>query len=434
MWGDIGEWFKRNIQRIAWCLLAMGVIMVIYFLINAIVNGYWIWGGKLNIAETGEVGDFVGGFVGTIISAAGFLFLYLTLKEQRQASEDQRKSFEKERFESRFFELLKFHRENVSAMKIELKYDKALINETHEGAQAIKFVYQQVMEARDEIKPFFRKIDVSDFYDPTYYKSLEEEFTIKKRKISLKEIAKMNIAYHVVFFGVDYYGKHIIKNALERKYDSKLIGEILDYMALKPLEQTENWDSWRRLRKMEIMRKKESVKNIYWLRQTQSKRSDVTLADTDLQAEDDKPVFYRDNYIKYYGGHQIRLGHYFRHLFQMVNYVNDNKLFQYQQKYDYVKLLRAQMSTYEQVVFYFNSLSSIGDIWELCISKRFKNNTTPPSDEEIVNKQLVTKYNLIKNLANGQLLKQSFTRHYPDINYEFQDFPNNRILLEKKYI
>lgn len=426
------KWVSKSIQRVAWGLVGLSVVMVVYLLIKAAIYGYTIGAGEINFEATGQVGDFIGGFVGTIISAAGFLFLYLTLKEQRNATKDQRRAFEKERFENRFFELLKLYRDNVSAMSIELTDETTTQITKIEGNKAMKFIYHQIMEARDEIKPFFRKIDEHEIYEAEYHKTLKGEYTILNRDISLKEIAKMNIAYHIVFFGVDYYGKHIILNALSGKYKRNLIVEIIDYMALKPYHETANWNFWTRIRKMELSQKKHSVKNIYWKRETQSKASDVTLSNVD--ENDSDQIFYRDNFVKYYGGHQLRLGHYFRHMYQTVNYVNDIKLFTYVEKYEYIKMLRAQMSTYEQIVFYFNSLSSMGDIWELCLSKRFDASMSQPTEIELLNKQLVTKYNLIKNLANGQLLKQSFTRNYPDIAYEFQTTPAGRKDLENKYL
>ena len=74
-----------------------------------------------------------------------------------------------------------------------------------------------------------------------------------------------------------------------------------------------------------------------------------------------KKTVYNDNVI-YYGGHKVRLGHYFRHLFQTVKFVDRVTFLNTEQKREYVKMLRAQMSDYEQEIFFFNSLS-IGREW-----------------------------------------------------------------------
>ena len=75
--------------------------------------------------------------------------------------------------------------------------------------------------------------------------------------------------------------------------------------------------------------------------------------------------FYDNDFVKYYGGHQHRLGHYFRHLFQAAQYVNNQNRLDKKGKYFYMKTLRAQLSTYEQEVLFINSLSFLGMSWEL---------------------------------------------------------------------
>jgi hypothetical protein len=60
-------------------------------------------------------------------------------------------------------------------------------------------------------------------------------------------------------------------------------------------------------------------------------------------------------------GHQSRLGHYYRHLFQTVSFVDKSKLLI--EKYDFVKTLRAQLSTHEQAMLLVNSLCPLGDTW-----------------------------------------------------------------------
>lgn len=60
-------------------------------------------------------------------------------------------------------------------------------------------------------------------------------------------------------------------------------------------------------------------------------------------------------------GHQHRLGHYYRHLYQAVRYVDGQKLGI--TRYDYVKTIRAQLSTHEQALLLVNSLTPLGDAW-----------------------------------------------------------------------
>ena len=64
-----------------------------------------------------------------------------------------------------------------------------------------------------------------------------------------------------------------------------------------------------------------------------------------------------------FSGHNSRLGHYFRHLYQTVKYVveQDNEVIK--DKYGYIKIIRAQLSNYEQVLLYYNAISVFGKPW-----------------------------------------------------------------------
>lgn len=65
----------------------------------------------------------------------------------------------------------------------------------------------------------------------------------------------------------------------------------------------------------------------------------------------------------YFEGHQFRLGHYFRHLYQAISYLDSTGFLSDDQKISYAKLLRAQLSTYEQALFFINSISPLGLNW-----------------------------------------------------------------------
>jgi hypothetical protein len=60
-------------------------------------------------------------------------------------------------------------------------------------------------------------------------------------------------------------------------------------------------------------------------------------------------------------GHQSRLGHYYRHLFQSVRFVDRQTLDI--DKYEFVKTIRAQLSTHEQALLLLNSLTPLGRNW-----------------------------------------------------------------------
>jgi len=126
---------------------------------------------------------------------------------------------------------------------------------------------------------------------------------------------------------------------------------------------------------------------------------------------------------KPFEGHQYRLGHYFRHLYQTVRYMNEQpaNLVDFELKYKYIKTLRAQLSNQEQLLLFLNSLSILGMPWEkgkgICINNR-----------------LITKYNLIKNIPGDFTNTINVNEYYPDIDYEGQLIKTkNRLELEKNY-
>jgi hypothetical protein len=64
-------------------------------------------------------------------------------------------------------------------------------------------------------------------------------------------------------------------------------------------------------------------------------------------------------------GHLNRFGHYYRHLFQTVKFVvNQNvELISEEQKLEYLRTLRAQLSDHEQVMLYYNAVVGFGQAW-----------------------------------------------------------------------
>jgi hypothetical protein len=111
-------------------------------------------------------------------------------------------------------------------------------------------------------------------------------------------------------------------------------------------------------------------------------------------------IIYCFTYTDKYDGHQSRLGHYFRHLFQMVKFIDKEEYLTNDEKYFYVKTLRAQLSTFELAIFFFNSLSDFGKPW---------------SQEKI---DLIEKYQFIKNIPIGFLFGIDPKQYYPKIKYE----------------
>ena len=80
-------------------------------------------------------------------------------------------------------------------------------------------------------------------------------------------------------------------------------------------------------------------------------------------------------------------GHYYRQMYQTVNYVIKTKWLNEDERYDYVKLLRAQLSDYEQMMLFYNSMSVNGSSWR-----------DAQSHTEIEKMSLIGRFCLIKNI------------------------------------
>jgi len=80
-------------------------------------------------------------------------------------------------------------------------------------------------------------------------------------------------------------------------------------------------------------------------------------------------------YGKWFIIFNAELGHYFRHLYHIVKFVDNNSYFslskkeKYLKEYDYIKILRAQLSNSELVLLSLNALSENGTKFKPLIEK-----------------------------------------------------------------
>jgi len=92
-----------------------------------------------------------------------------------------------------------------------------------------------------------------------------------------------------------------------------------------------------------------------------------------------------------FNGHQSRLGHYYRNIYQIIKFIDKQKYLLDADKKDYAKMLRAQMSNHELAIFFYNSLSPLGKEWTL--------RKTTLNGKKV---SFIEKYEFIKNIPlNG---------------------------------
>lgn len=376
-------------------LTGISLAITVFFCIRMAMDGYWFWSGAILFDKTGQVGDFIGGVVGTIFSGAGFYFLYLTLNEQRTA-------IAKERFENKFFELIKLHRGNVS----ELRYS----TENSQGRKVFRVIFKEFIDCLGEVQRFSQSEDANKILKPDYKSILERIVEPINKGMDLYQLVTIDIAFCIIFFGVGREGEAILEKLFSHKYDSAFSARLIHYMKLKPKQSSSEYGKWMHLNGHDFLVREEILVELF------EKTNSSAMANYSDRANSCRPS---GIYDKYYGGHQHRLGHYYRHLFQSYKFLNTQGFLTWEEKYFYGKTLRAQLSTYEQALLFIDSISSLGFKWEFTPDYEKAKNLSDM--ENIVHKQewrLITRYHLIKNLPGENFYDIRFKDYYPNVAYE----------------
>lgn len=115
----------------------------------------------------------------------------------------------------------------------------------------------------------------------------------------------------------------------------------------------------------------------------------------------------------YEGFMQGELDHYFRYFYRILRYIDDSKLIDGKQKYEYAAILRAHLSIYELLLIHYNGLSEDG--WDRL-------------------KPLIEKYSMLDNIRDSKLARGSIENERKafskDNYYEDSAFGHQR---EKSY-
>jgi hypothetical protein len=287
---------KAHEMKLSWsyvvALILAGVGFLALLLLAIMMNK-----NPFDLNIIGQYGSFVGGFVGSVFSLAGFLLLFEALIQQQRL-------FHSQQFESNFFNLLNLHRENVAQLRKRLPIQG---DKYEEGRR----VFVELRKEYGEILEIVRRTDAS-----------------LSTKLSAKEIA--NITYLVLYYGVGetVFGKgqnetSILKDRISKlSYDNEFCKVLIE--ACRKCMDSDN------------------------------------------------------TYIKF-NGNQSRLGHYYRHLLQLVKFVDNSKHLTIGEKRSYVEIVRAQLSSHEQLLLFYFAISILGRSW-------------------LVDPNLILKYELIKNI------------------------------------
>lgn len=278
---------------------------------------------------TGQIGDTFGGTVGPLIAIIASVLTFFAFYIQYEANLKQTEQFnlqdldaKKERVETKFYEMIKLHRENVLELDIKNKFH---------GRKVFLYLYSEFKFGYYNIKKI-----VSDLPNEEKIK-----YRIPTNHYELEALL-CNISYMIFYIGVGPNSDKMLKDVLKERIDE----ELLNYIIIE----------FKKIQKKYFIMKKNPERSINTEDQYHVKST------TNVVEFERKKYKLYPNY-KPFNGHLIRLGHYYRHLIQTVKLIDeqDDKIIK--DKYFYLRNLRAQLSGHEQVMLYYNALSDYGVEW-----------------------------------------------------------------------
>ena len=316
------SWFrrtkgKRNEYKYFWPIVFLSLIIVFGFWF---INYHFLVGDTVNRGTFGDMFGAVNAVFSGLAFAGIIISLYLqridlkTQKEQlelnyeevRKTNEEfelQNKTLSIQLFENQYYKMIELHKDNVQEMKITF-FDH--IKVPYQSPQGHGHSNQEII--RDVTG---RKIFVGMMRE---FHALYEivEHVAKEIKLTLPENKICSLAYQIFFHG---------KNSNSIEYgDSpvnfkKRIPEALKHYQVQFYNRHE-------------------------------RNKDESKSDGNY-------------FFKFYPfeGHESRLAHYYRHLFQTVKFVvqqEEKGLIEYHQTRQYLRVLRAQLSNAEQLMLYYN--------------------------------------------------------------------------------
>lgn len=171
--------------------LIISVILLVPLYVLWIHNAYISYDETIDYTAFGTFGDFYGGVIGTLFAIIGVYYVYKTYIRQ---AEDQQKN----EIESRFFELLKLHNENVIALK---NVDSDIFN------IYIKFIgnfYNAIDEYNKSNGKDWESKDIVKLSYLYFFYGYKEIFAEKLKGISISPIDIVDLSQHLEDLGYEY--------------------------------------------------------------------------------------------------------------------------------------------------------------------------------------------------------------------------------------
>ena len=294
----------------------------------------FIWLTADEVSTMGDIGSFLGGVLGPMFALLVGVFTFLAFYVQYDANNRIQEQFKVQQFENKFYKMLDLHKANVSEMKVTFYDHKSAITNG--------------IDNEISTEEFLREVDGRKIF-VGMVSELEACFEAvqlccKQEGIDLSSTLEMEYSYKIFFYGLR--SDQIVLKEIPEKLHNAVI-KLLRYNQERFYERNKYGDS----------------KKSEW-----------------------------DHFYRFYpfAGHESRLGHYYRHLYEMVKMAvknektrDDKGMFEYEEIKEYLKMLRAQLSNAEQLMLYYNYICGFGREWDKLGKKK---------------NQFFTRYRMIHNV------------------------------------
>lgn len=287
-------------------------------------------------SETGVIGDTFG-IMNPFVAIAAALITFAAFWVQFKANEEMIRENRKQQAISRFYEMLAIHRENIK----ELKWMQNIYSTKNSNFRLLKRPEEETIEKNGRQIFLHHLIEFTLTYD-----------ILGVLAPNQKAIQRVQCAYSIYYLGTDdeifNYG---MRNAI---YQALTDGNIKSFSS--------------------------TIKKIFKgkIKSTESQEMN-NIIQTLFQ--------YRKFFISQppFFGHFDDLDNYYRHLFLMVKTVasEDERYLPPDEKKNLLKILRAQLSTREQIMLFYNWFAGYGYEWE---------------EETLDGNHFFTKYRMIHNI------------------------------------
>lgn len=137
---------------LAFLSILIGIVIFVFFLYKASAQ-YTIQDNNIALDRTSQVGDFIGGVVGSIWALTGVLLFYATLRLQSKELAENRKHFQISRLTDVIYKQLGLFNEQVANFKLkDIEKDENGNQITHTGRSAVLLLRNRVESSLNIVK------------------------------------------------------------------------------------------------------------------------------------------------------------------------------------------------------------------------------------------------------------------------------------------